>query len=184
MKRVLLLFHDGVEEIEAIVPIDLLRRAGIVVVSASVSSDLNVVGAQHISMRADFLLSQVQNQNFDMLIIPGGPGISKLRNHSEILDLVKRFLIEDKQIAAQCAAPLVLLEAGILARFQITSFPGTEHEFSGHVKAYTQNRVHIDGQIITSRGAGTAEEFSLALIETLMGRETSERVRQQIVARS
>jgi len=183
MKKVLLLLHPGVEEIEAVTSIDLLRRAGIEVLAASVTSDLEVTGGRGIALKADALLSEVSTQIFDMLVIPGGPGVDALRKRPEVLELIRRFYREDRLIAAICAAPLVLLDAGIAAGHTLTSFPDAEKEFQSKVKAYVSGRVVQDGKLVTSRGAGTAEEFSLALIEILAGPKAAEQVRERIVAR-
>jgi 4-methyl-5(b-hydroxyethyl)-thiazole monophosphate biosynthesis len=186
MKKVLLLLHPGVEEIEAVTAIDLLRRAGIEVLTVSVTSDLEVIGGRGIALKADALLSADPKQTFeafDMLVIPGGPGVDELRKHPGVLELVRRFHREDRLIAAICAAPLVLLDAGITPGHTLTSFPSAEEELRPKVKAYVSNRVVRDGKLITSRGAGTAEEFSLALIEILAGPEAAEQTRKRIVAR-
>lgn len=189
MKKVLLLLHPGVEEIEAVTAIDLLRRAGIEVTTVSVTSHLEVTGGRGIALKADALLPADPKQAFetfeafDMLVIPGGPGVDELRKHPDVLELVRRFHREDRWIAAICAAPLVLLDAGIIAEHVLTSFPSAEAELRPKVKAYVSDRVVRDGKLITSRGAGTAEEFSLALIEILAGPEAAEQTRKRIVAR-
>ena len=183
MKKVLLLLHPGVEEIEAVTPIDLLRRAGIDVAVASVTPELKVTGGRGIALMADILLSDCVDLSHDMLLIPGGPGVDALRNRPEVLELVRKFHTEDRFIAAICAAPLVLLDAGILGGSTVTSFPGEEESLKPKVKSYVHDRVVRDGKLITSRGAGTSEEFSLALIECLMGSETSKQTRERIVAR-
>jgi 4-methyl-5(b-hydroxyethyl)-thiazole monophosphate biosynthesis len=183
MKKVLLLLHPGVEEIEAVTSIDLLRRGGIEVTVASVTPDLDVMGGRGIVLRAETLLSGGLEKDYDLLLLPGGPGVEALRKRPEVLELVRQFHREDRYIAAICAAPLVLLDAGIASNHTLTSFPDQERELRSKVKAYVLDRVVQDGKLITSRGAGTAEEFSLALIEILLGPAASEKVRERIVAR-
>ena len=183
MKKVLTLLHPGFEEMEAVTPIDLLRRAGITVTTASVTKELKVPGSRNITVMADALLSACKDQAYDMLLIPGGPGVDALRMRPEVLELVRKFRNEKRYIAAICAAPLMLMDAGIASNLTLTSFPGAEEELTGHVRSYVQDRVHVDGQIITSRGAGTSEEFALTLITVLLNPEAAEQVRQRIVAR-
>ncbi len=183
MPKALLLLHPGCEEIESITPIDLLRRAGITVVSASVTEDLKITGGRGIPLIADTLLSDCTGQSFDMLILPGGPGVDALRKRPEVLALAQKFHREEKWIAAICAAPLVLLDAGILPNHVVTSFPSAEQELREKALTYSLDRVHVDGKLITSRGAGTSEEFSLKLIEVLLDLETSQQVRQRILGR-
>jgi len=184
MKKVLLLLHPGCEEIEAVTPIDLLRRAGIEVTTASVTSELQIKGGRGIVLVADALFSDCGDRVYDMLVVPGGPGVEELRKHAEVLDLIRKFHSEGRWIAAICAAPLVLLDAGILSEYSITSFPGAEEELHDRVRDYVPDRVYVDGKIVTSRGAGTSEEFSLALIRLLLDSETSDQVRQRIIGRS
>ena len=94
MPKALLLLHPGCEEIESITPVDLLRRAGITVVAASVTEDVKITGGRGIPLIADTLLSDCAGQSFDMLILPGGPGVDALRKRSEVLTLVQRFYRE------------------------------------------------------------------------------------------
>ena len=187
MKKVLLLLHPGVEEIEAVTPIDLLRRAGIEVTVASVTPELKVTGGRGISLMADVILADwladCAPQVYDMLLLPGGPGVDALRKIPAVLELVRKFHRENRFIAAICAAPLVLMDAGIVTSSTLTSFPGEEETLKPRVKSYVRDRVVRDGKLITSRGAGTSEEFTLTLIEILTNVETAEQMRHRIVAR-
>lgn len=192
-KRALLLLHPGFEEIEAVTPADLLRRAGVDVVLASVTSNLEapeadaleVTGGRGIVLRADAKLSDLDApaETFDMLILPGGPGVDALRKRPEVLELVRAFHARRAWIAAICAAPLVLLDAGVAAPLRLTSFPGAADEMRAGVRAYVEDRVALDGNVVTSRGAGSSEEFALALVALLAGAAEAEDVRRRIVAR-
>ena len=114
-KTVLILLADGFEEIEATTPIDLLRRADADVTMASCSGSLEVTGRSNITLRTDTLLSQVPAPlTFDLLVLPGGPAVFELRKQAEIIDLIKSFAHANKPISAICAAPLLLLDAGLL----------------------------------------------------------------------
>jgi protein deglycase len=183
MKRALVILSQGFEEMEAVTPIDLLRRAGIEVVSASTGTGLLVEGGRGIRIQADKMLSECLTQAFDMLILPGGPGVAGMRKDARVLDLVRRSHASGTPLAAICAAPLVLADAGVAAGHVLTSFPDAKAELQGQVKAYSEERVVLDGKLITSRGAGSSEEFALALIAFLEGPAAALEIRARIVAR-
>jgi len=168
---------------EAVTPLDLLRRAGVEAVSASTGPGLAVAGGRGIKVMADTLLDDCLEGKFDLLILPGGPGVDKLRKDARVLDLVRKAYLAGVPIGAICAAPVILADAGVIAAHVVTSFPAREAELRDKAKAYVKDRVVVDGKVITSRGAGTAEEFSLGLIAYLLGDEAAETVRTQIVAR-
>lgn len=185
---VLVLLGDGFEEIEAITPIDILRRAELRVLTVSVGANLAVRGSHGISVMADAILADLlashNRPHPALLLLPGGPGVAALRQNPQVLELVRRQQASQNKLAAICAAPLVLAEAGVLRDRQVTSFPGVAAELGPKVGSYSEERVVIDGPLCTSRGAGTAEEFSLALVAWLRGPEAAERVRRSIVARA
>jgi 4-methyl-5(b-hydroxyethyl)-thiazole monophosphate biosynthesis len=189
-KRALLLLHPGFEEIEAVTPADLLRRAGVEVVLASLGDALEVEGGRGLVLRADAKLSDLQDpaDGFDMLILPGGPGIGSLRARAAalapVLGLVRAFDARGAWIAAICAAPLLLMDAGIAGPLRVTSFPGAAGELRAGVRAYAEERVVLDRNVVTSRGAGSSEEFALALIALLAGAAEAEEIRRRIVARA
>ncbi len=183
MIKALILLGRGFEEIEAITPIDILRRAGVEVVTASVEQDRWVTGGRGIPVMADKLLSECGDEDFEALILPGGPGIAALKGREDIQLLARRYMERGKTVAAICAAPTVLGAAGLLGGRRVTSFPATRDEVEALAGEYSENRVVEDRELLTSRGAGTAEEFSLALVAKLLGPEIAEKVRVQIVAR-
>ena len=183
MKRVLLLLSTGFEEMEVVAPLDLLRRAGIEVISAAVGADTTVTGSHGISILADARLDDCLETAYDMVILPGGPGVDALRKDSRVLDLVRRTHAAGIPLAAICAAPLILADAGVVKGHRLTSFPGSKDGLQGRIGEYSEARVVVDGKLVTSRGAGSAEEFSLALIEYLLGAAAAEEVRERIVAR-
>lgn len=183
MKRTLLILSPGFEEMEAVTPLDLLRRAGIEAVSASTGPDLLVEGGRGIRIRADRLLDDCLSERFDMVILPGGPGVDGLRKDPRVLDLVRRSHRDGVILAAICAAPVLLADAGVAGGHIVTSFPSRQAELQGHVRAYSEDRVVEDGAVITSRGAGTSEEFALRLIARLLGPAAAEEIRARIVAR-
>jgi len=175
MSGILILLAQGFEEIEAITVIDLLRRAGIEVTTASLTGDMMVTGSHNVTIKADVILDKVEVDDFDGIFLPGGqPGSKNLKENSGVLDLLRLFNEQRKWVTAICAAPLVLKEAGIISGKHITSYPATKEAFKPQF--YREESVVTDGHIITSRGVGTAIDFSLTLIEIFKGKE--ERVKQ------
>lgn len=168
---------DGFEEIEAVTPIDLLRRAGAEVTIASLREG-PVTGRCGIRIEADVLLSEVDPDSFDLLLIPGGPGVAELRSDGRPVLLARDFNAAGKIIAAICAAPLVLKDAGLLDGRRFTSHDSVHDELPG----VTDERVVVDGNLITSRGAGTALDFGLALVRHLVGEAAVADVERAIMA--
>ena len=180
-KTVLTLLADGFEEIEAAAPIDLLRRAEAEVTVASCSDSLDVTGRSTITLRADTLLSHIPEPlAFDLLVLPGGPAVFELRKRPEIIYLIRDFADTGKPIGAICAAPLLLLDAGVITSDSTCTAHGSTEE---EIPQLAKNKAVVqDGKIITSRGAGTAVEFGLALIQELFGQEKANEIRASIHA--
>jgi 4-methyl-5(b-hydroxyethyl)-thiazole monophosphate biosynthesis len=176
MKRVLCILETGFEEIEAITPVDLLRRAGVEVVMVGVSSR-EVVGKCGIRVTADALLGAVSGDDFDALFLPGGPAVMELRKNSDVIDLIRSFHSGGKLIAAICAAPLLLKDAGLIDGKRITAHFSTAGELPGN----TGERLVFDGEFLTSRGAGTAMEFGLAFVEALCGKDVAKEVGEAVM---
>lgn len=176
MPRVLVPLANGCEELEAVTIIDLLRRAGIEVVSASLI-DGPVYCSRGTVLLADSLLEAVQDEDFDMLVLPGGlPGADHLNADPRIHRLINRLAAADKPVAAICAAPKVLVENGILNGRKLTAYPGALAAIDTSRVSLTDQPVQVDGKVITSRGPGTAMDFSLQLIETLLGKAARQQV--------
>jgi 4-methyl-5(b-hydroxyethyl)-thiazole monophosphate biosynthesis len=173
MAKVLVLLAEGFEEIEAVTCIDVLRRGEIQVTTASLGARL-VRGAHALSVEADTTLDGLDTQGFDALVLPGGmPGSKHLRDDSRVIELVRRFVKAGKITAAICAAPTVLEKAGVLAGRRATSFPGEAIPSA----RFEESSVVEDGPIITSRAAGTAFPFALALVRRLVGVDKAEELR-------
>lgn len=179
MSRVLCLLHDGFEEIEAVVPIDLLRRAGVEVVIASVSGSRELAGRSGIRLLAEEVLEDSSPDDFAMLLLPGGPAVQALRRDGRAAGLARAFADAGKDVAAICAAPLILLDAGLLDGVPHTSHASTHAELTN---ARPEERVVEHGGIITARGAGTAMDFALVLVRRLAGAEAAEHVARSIMA--
>lgn len=173
MPKVLAILAEGFEEIEAVAPIDLLRRAGAEVHVAALSEGLHVTGRNGLTMHADGPLSAVEMQTFDMVVLPGGPGTKHLRADLRVPAVVQRHHAAGKWVAAICAAPTVLLDAGLLEGRRHTAHFSVENELPALRR---DERVVVDGTVITSRGAGTAVEFGLELVGALFSAEKSREI--------
>ncbi len=176
-KSALIILHKGFEELEAIAPIDILRRGEVEVIVASREESLQVRGRNDIVVKADVGLDTALRKNYDCIVLPGGPGTPKLREDPRVLQAVKRHAAEGRLVSAICAAPTVLKDAGLLEGKRYTAHFSVEKELPAIQAAQAVVR---DGQIITSRGAGTATEFGLALLEALVSKEKADAVAQSI----
>jgi len=176
--RVLCLLVEGFEEIETVAPIDLLRRAGAEVVLASLTGAKLVAGRCGVVMQADAALDDVADQTFDMLFIPGGPGVKALRADGRPARLARAYAQSGKPVAAICAAPTVLADAGLLTGKRFTAHYSVHGELP---QVLGEERVVKDGNLITSRGAGTAVEFGLELVRELFGEAKAKAVADEIM---
>jgi 4-methyl-5(b-hydroxyethyl)-thiazole monophosphate biosynthesis len=179
VKRVLCLLADGVEELELVAPVDVLRRAGAEVVMAAVGESIHVVGRNGITLQADALLTNLSAEAFDLLLIPGGAAVAKLRVDGRAARMAGEFVAAGKPVAAICAGPLVLEDAGLLEGKCFTAHFSAANELPS---AQCGERVLVDGLIITSRGAGTALEFGLSLVDRLFGEAKEEEIARAIMA--
>lgn len=176
--RALVILHPRFEEIEAITPMDLLSRAGVEVVSASTSSDRFVTGRSSITLQADTLFSQIADEAFDAILLPGGPGIQAIRKHAQLCNRLQRQHTEGKWIACICAAPLLLHDSGLLQEeTHYTCHPSAEEELGRSAKT---DEVVIDSPILTARGAGNSLEFGLQLIAQLCNPAKAEAIAASI----
>lgn len=179
-KRVLCLLAPGFEEIEALTPVDLLRRAGAEVVLASVTGEKLIEGRCNITVQTDTALEDVLDDEFDLLFIPGGPGVKLLRADGRPAKLARMYAEKaEKQVAAICAAPTVLADASLLTNRKHTAHFSVYDELPN---ALAGERVVEDGNIVTSRGAGTALDFGLALVRRLFGDAKAEEIARSIMA--
>ena len=178
-KRVLCLLFTGFEEIETVAPVDLLRRAGVEVVVASLTDEKLVTGRCSITVQADVSLADVAEQEFDLLLIPGGPGVKALRADGRAAILAQAYAQKGKPVAAICAAPTVLKDAGLLAGKRFTSHASVLPELP---ESLLKERVVEDGGLVTSRGTATAIDFGLALVRRLCGEAAAEEVAKGIMA--
>lgn len=179
-KQVCVFLADGFEEIEGLTVVDLLRRAGVHVTTVSVSGASTIHGAHGIDVQADVLFEEIDYEEQDMLVLPGGmPGTLHLGEHEGLKILLDKFYEEQKYIAAICAAPSVFGKYGYLKGRKATSYPGFEDALIG--ATCVTEPVVISDHVITSRGMGTAIPFSLALIELLVGSEVAQQIGTSII---
>jgi len=172
----LVLLFDGFEEIEALTPVDLLTRAGVAVTLAGVDSPQAVTGRSGITVQLEYELRDLTAPEFDCLILPGGPGIARLRRHPLICQALAAHFQSGRTLGCICAAPLLLRDAGLLPKLQFTCHPSAEKELPN-----AQNKaVVLDQNCITARGAGNALAFSLALVRQLTNNETAQSIAQAI----
>ena len=176
---VLVILAEGFEEIEVVTPVDILRRAGADVRVAALGDGIHVTGRNGLTLHADSTLDSVGGSDFDCLILPGGPGVSRLRDDPRVSSRVRRQNDSGRWIAAICAAPVVLKDSGVLLGHRHTAHFSVVSELPD---ALLDERVVSDGRIITSRGAGTAVEFGLMLVEKLFSREKANDVARSISA--
>lgn len=176
-RYVLVVLAQGFEEIEAVTPIDLLRRAGVSVTIASLDSRLEVVGKNGMTLLADAPLDVSCARAYDMIFLPGGPGVRNLRADPRVAELVKMQAGRGAWVAAICAAPTVLHDAGLLDGRRFTAHPSVLDQLGPVVDGQD---VVVDPPFITSRGAGTAVDFGLELIARLLSEEQALTVRESI----
>ena len=179
-KKVLVFLVNGFEEIEAMAPIDLLRRAGITADTVSINEDNQVTSSRKIRVLTDKTIDEINFENYEMIVLPGGPGTENYMKSEKLLEKLKEFSI-NRKLGAICAAPTILSALGILNGKQAICFPACEPDLVKGGAVIVNQDVVKDSNIITSRGAGTAIDFSLALIEELLGKNKSEEIRKQIL---
>ncbi len=178
---VYLFLANGFEEIEALCPLDLLRRAGVEVTTVSVGGAESVMGAHHICVQADLPDTMFRDAKPEMIILPGGMPGAKNLDESRVVDTALRAAHAcGAYLAAICAAPMVLGHRGYLKNKRATCFPGFEDQLDGAILADT--RVVRDGNIITAAGMGVALDFGLELVSALRGKDAANELRHAVLA--
>ena len=183
-KRVLVPLAEGFEEIEAVTVVDVLRRAEVTVVVAGVDGDAPVKGSRGVVVCPDTSLEAVTGETFDLVVLPGGmAGTMRLREDPRTQEMLTAHTAAGGLLAAICAAPLALEPAGLTSGRAITSHPSVAGMLTAQ-KDYREDRVVVDGSLITSRGPGTSLEFALALVERLCGAEKAGEVAAPLVLKN
>jgi len=180
MKNAVVFLSDGFEEVEALTQVDLLRRAGINAKTVSITDDKNVRGTHNINVLCDEIFENIDFENTDAIILPGGmPGTKNLNEHCGLKEKINEFYKNGKIVAAICAAPMIFGQMGILNGRKACCYPSFETYLEGADVNF--ENVNCDGNVITSRGVGTAIEFAGKLIEVLCGKEKSEEILEEIL---
>ncbi|OGT32334.1 MAG: 4-methyl-5(B-hydroxyethyl)-thiazole monophosphate biosynthesis protein [Gammaproteobacteria bacterium RBG_16_51_14] len=181
MSTVLVPLAQGCEELEAVTVIDLLRRAGIEVITAGLDDQV-VIASHGTRLVPDTDLDSALIRDYDMVVLPGGlPGADNLDNDDRIHSLLRKMAASEKFTAAICAAPRILANAGLLDGRKATSYPGVLDKMNLPSTRISNQPVVMDGKIITSRSPGTAMDFALALIEALAGQDKRRQVETALV---
>ena len=181
MSRVLVPLAQGCEELEAITITDLLTRAGFDVVTAGLD-DRPIKASRGMTLLPNTTIDKVVRDSFDLVVLPGGlPGADHLRDDVHVQTILKNQVLANKPVAAVCAAPKALASAGLLEGKTVTCYPGSLNDSGLKNTHISSSAIEIDGNVITSRGPGTAMDFALTLIELLKGKQKRDEVEQQLV---
>ena len=174
MKSAAIFLIDGFEEVEALTTVDILRRGGVGVTVVSLTGRGEARSKHDITVKTDALFDDVKGKTFDMLIIPGGT--RDYIKHSGLIELTRKYAAENKLIAAICAAPTVLAEAGVLKGKRAVCYPGMEDWLKDGGAVVGKDIVETDGNITTAKGPAVTPFFALRLLEILEGKAKSDEV--------
>lgn len=173
---------DGFEEVEAVTIVDLLRRAEIETKTVSIMDEKMVAGAHGMTLQADLLFDEADYDTCDMIVLPGGmPGALNLKNHDDLGEVIMEFGMTGRNVAAICAAPMVLDARGALNGKTATIYPGMQGEL--HQGFYIDSGVVEDGNVITAKGPAYAIGFALAIIEKIKGKGAADEVADGLLYR-
>lgn len=180
MAKIDVFLATGFEECEALITVDICRRAGLDVKTVSVTGEKEVVSSHQVTVTADLLLEEVDFDELDMIVLPGGmPGTKNLEACEPLMEQVDAFYEAGKCISAICAAPSILGHKGYLKGRNATSYPSFEGHLDGALVFH--NSVEVSEHITTSRGLGTAIDFGLAIVARFQGREEADKIAEAIV---
>ncbi len=181
MNKSYVFFANGFEEVEALTTVDIMRRAGMEVTTVSINPTLEAEGAHGVRVKADALINEVNLDDAEWLICPGGmPGASNLADCKKLTDALVAQNAKGGKIAAICASPSVIFgPLGLLEGRQAVCYPGMEHGMKGAVVGYKQ--VAVDGNIITGNGPAAASAFGLAIVKESMGKEKARQVAEAML---
>ena len=180
MAKVLVPLANGFEELEAVAVVDVLRRGGVEVVMASIHDSLDVKGAHGMSVRADALFADVADAEYDAIVLPGGgEGTENLKNSDALFRRLRRQDSEMRLLCAICAAPTVLVEAGVIAPgIHVTCYPTCQMQLD---RQWTPAPVVAEGNVITGQAPGTALLFGLVVLQALAGEKVAQKVARGMV---
>ena len=179
---VYILLGEGFEEIEAIAPLDILRRADIEVATVALSNELLVNGGHDIKVEADISLEQIDFEKLDMLVLPGGlGGVKSISESPAAMDLIQKTWNAKKKLAAICAAPTLLAKLGLLKGLNVTCYPTVGDVIEDAGGCFKTDPVIRDGDMVTGQAAGASIEFGLEIVAVLRDRETAEQLRKSLI---
>ena len=182
MSKIGIFMADGCEEIEGLTVVDVVRRAKMEIVMLSITGKKEVTSSHGVTFLADALAEETGYEDLDGIVLPGGmPGTMHLLENETVNAVIRKFAEEGKLVAAICAAPSVLGAAGLLEGKHATCHPGFEEKLTGATTS--EDEVVVDGNIITSRGMGTAIDFAAALIARLQDEKKAEEIKASIIYR-
>lgn len=175
MKKAVVFLADGFEDIEALAPVDILRRGGVDVTIAGVTG-MQVVSSHNVKVLADKDVKEIKSDDYDAFICPGGmPGAANLRDNSIVIDIIQEAYSKGKIVSAICAAPMVLDKAGVLADKNFTMYPGMQNYAPSG--SYKSNELVVkDGKVITGAGPAAAFKYGFELLANLQGEEIASQV--------
>lgn len=177
-----LFLAEGFEEIEAITPVDILRRAGMDVKTVSITDSLTVLGAHGIELSADITLNNFSLDDAELLILPGGSvGTENLKSCTSLCTALCEFSAREGYIAAICAAPTILSHLGLLKGRRATCYPSLAEELTRGGAKYKSDKVVLDKNFITSEGPGTSADFAFALCDKFIGKRETDKLRLSMV---
>ena len=178
MKKVYVFLADGFEEVEALIPVDVLRRGGVDVTTVSITDFPLVQSAHGVNIEADMMIEQCDFSDADLLFLPGGmPGASNLFENKDVCKAVVDQHAAGKKVAAICASPAVVLAPlGILDGKRATCYPGFEQALKGAGAQYTGDLVTVDGNVTTGEGPAAAFPFAYELLTQLVNKQTSDQI--------
>lgn len=180
MSKVYIFFADGFEDIEGLTVVDLMRRAGIDIVTVSIRDSREVTTSHGVRLLTDATFKETDFSDADMLVLPGGmPGTTHLGECRLLTELLTRFYNKGGKVAAICAAPGIFARLGFLEGRRATSYPSVMEQLTG--AKLCEDKVVVDGNVTTSRGMGTAVDFGLCLIAQLLGEEKAQEIAASIV---
>lgn len=177
MKKVLVFLADGFEEVEALTPVDYLRRSGVEVDTVSIKNDKHVTSSHNVTVVADLTIDKVNPNDYALVFVPGGmPGATNLRDDEKVIEIIKEINKNGDFVSAVCAGPIVLERAGVLKDKNATSFPTMKDELKS-VKNYVEDEVVVkDSNVLTSRGAATSAYLAFEMVELLKGKDAKRKL--------
>ncbi|WP_181021193.1 DJ-1 family glyoxalase III [Mesoplasma corruscae] len=178
-KKIALILHSNFEEGEAVITIDVLRRANIGVDIFTLNDKLLTTGSHNIEINANFLFKDLKIADYDGLVLPGGPGCDDLLDHNDLHEVIRAFNNQNKLVAAVCGAPQILGAAGVLEKVKLVKHP-LSNKFID-LKNVQPNNVYVDNNILTGVSIGTSVVFALKIVEYLLGKDESKKIKQQLV---